>query len=118
MSVQNLGSKKPKYEVQSMSEVQNLSLKQKFEVCQKSKICCLKSETEVQSLTPKIQKLKLKVWNLKSKVCLKSVQSMSKDWIPKSADVQINMSEVLCPKSVRSLTSEYRILKSKIATKI
>ena len=55
MSVQDLASKK-KSEVQSMSKVQNLSLKPKSEVCQLPK-----SETEVQSLTPKMRSLKLKV---------------------------------------------------------
>ena len=57
------GVQKRKSEVQSMSKVQNPSLKPKSEVCQLSK-----SETEVQSLTPKI-------WSWKSKVYLKSVQS-------------------------------------------
>ena len=43
------GVQKPKSDVQSMSKVQNPSLKPKSEVCQ-----LFKSETEVQSLTPKI----------------------------------------------------------------
>ena len=47
---------KPKSEVQSMSKVQNPSLKPKSEVCQLSK-----SESEVQSLTNKI-------WSWKSEV--------------------------------------------------
>ena len=41
------GVQKPKSEVQSMSEVQNPSLKPKSEVC--------KSETEVQILAPKFE---------------------------------------------------------------
>ena len=59
-------SSKPKSEVQSMSEVQNPSLKPKSEVCQMSK-----SETKIQSLNA--QNSKSEVENLKSKVCLKSV---------------------------------------------
>ena len=52
----------------------------------------------------------VKFWSLKSKVCLKSVRSLSKVWIPKS---------VRSPKYyAQSLTFEDRILKSKIATKI
>ena len=50
------GVQKRRSEVQSMSKVQNPSLKPKSEVCQLSK-----SETEVQSLTPKI-------WSWKSEV--------------------------------------------------
>ena len=75
-------------------------------VCQKSKICYLKSETKFQ--TPKSEVWNLPkvcpksyickvwspkfevwshfkfVWSLKSKVCLKAVRSLSKVWIPKS----------------------------------
>ena len=53
------GVQKPKSEVQSMSKVQNPSLKPKSEVSQLSK-----SETEVQSLTPKICSWKSKVESL------------------------------------------------------
>ena len=50
------GVQKLKSEVQSISKVQNLGLKPKSEVCQLS-------ETEVQSLTPKIRIWKSKIWN-------------------------------------------------------
>ena len=53
------GVQKPKSEVQSMSKVQNPSLKPKSEFCELSK-----SETEVQSPTPKIRSWKSEVESL------------------------------------------------------
>ena len=113
-SVQNLESK-------NKSEVQNLSLKPKTGGSKKSKteVQTLKSEVCLKSAQSLAEVVYVKfevqnsqfVRNQKSvEVRSKSVQSLNSEICPKP--------EVLCPKSVRSLTSEDRILKSKIATKI
>ena len=78
------GVRKPKSEVQSLSEVQNPSLKPKSEVCQLSEVWSRSPESNAQNSKSAVE-------SLKSEVCLKSVQSLSKVW-------NLPMSEVLCPK--------------------
>ena len=110
------------------SEVQNYCLKPKSGVSKKSK-------TEVQTRESEVWCPK-SVWNL-PKVCLKSymwsskskIRSLSEVWnkksvwtpfevCPKSELQNLCEARSIMPKICPSLTSENRILKSKIATKI
>ena len=68
------------------------------------------SEVVCQVQSPKFEVCPKSEIKSLSEIRSESVQSLNSEICPKP--------EVLCPKSVRSLTSEDRILKSKIATKI